>query len=299
MLDSTDQKGELWCQAADQNGRYTIQLDGEGHYIVSPRSVRDGSENGIIFATDEYPPSRGARVTLNEANRSGYVDLRMPQRNGVLLVTAVDSSNHLPIELAIIRVCPAERMLNCAGSAFRSDTGEYKIYTPPYPFNISIGSPDYHEWIQSGDRESVILPGASRALYIAMKPLGETRNDSEEQLGPLLAAPVQLAPAEGSKFDAMPRITTLRWGEVESAVSYAVEVDYCQDSQNLKKCLQPAPLIFPAGSWGNPLFPGTTEETTLTFNFIGSQSGRWRVWAVDKYGRKGFKSPWRMFFYAR
>ena len=31
--------------------------------------------------------------------------------------------------------------------------------------------------------------------------------------------------------------------------------------------------------------------------FVGAQPGRWRVWAVDKEGREGFKSPWRLFVY--
>jgi len=33
------------------------------------------------------------------------------------------------------------------------------------------------------------------------------------------------------------------------------------------------------------------------FSFVGAQPGRWRVWAVDKEGREGFKSPWRRYVY--
>jgi hypothetical protein len=40
-------------------------------------------------------------------------------------------------------------------------------------------------------------------------------------------------------------------------------------------------------------------ETSFEFDFIGAQPGRWRIWAIDKDGREGFKSPWRVFIYVR
>jgi len=38
--------------------------------------------------------------------------------------------------------------------------------------------------------------------------------------------------------------------------------------------------------------------TTYEFMFIGAQPGRWRV-AMDREGREGFKSPWRVFIHER
>jgi hypothetical protein len=36
-----------------------------------------------------------------------------------------------------------------------------------------------------------------------------------------------------------------------------------------------------------------------TFDFVGAQPGRWRVWALDKNGKPGQKSPWWTFHYTR
>jgi hypothetical protein len=46
----------------------------------------------------------------------------------------------------------------------------------------------------------------------------------------------------------------------------------------------------------NPLMT-KLNSTSYEFGFAGAQPGRWRVWAVDKDGREGFKSPWRTFVY--
>jgi hypothetical protein len=37
------------------------------------------------------------------------------------------------------------------------------------------------------------------------------------------------------------------------------------------------------------------ESTSYTFNFVGAQPGRGRVWAVNGSGMPGAKSGWRQF----
>ncbi len=131
------------------------------------------------------------------------------------------------------------------------------------------------------------------------KAAGEALHESEKRAGINLPAPVPLSPAEGEKLLRVPRTTTLQWERVEGASRYEVEVDYCRNSPDPKQCLQPTPLVFVFPSLGKPPKPNTTEDTNLTFDFVGAQPGRWRVWAVDKDGRKGFKSSWRTFIYLR
>jgi len=291
------------CAPSDGNGRYVLMLWEEGLYTVSAGSVPTRPDPTLLLPTDEYPAFTGKEVMLDNAHRDAHVDLQYPQRNGMLLIKAIDGTNQIPIELIMVQVCPVVEPFHCLGLFFRSDTGEYKIFVPAYPYNLSIRSPDYQEWIPSDDQNSILNPGASKNLYVEMKPqfkaFAEEPNDKNKQAGPLLPAPVQLAPAANAKFAQFPRTTTLQWDKVEGAASYAVEVDYCQNSQNLNKCLQPAPQIFSFDSLGKSPMPNTTVETTFTFDFIGAQPGRWRVWAVDKDGRKGLKSPWRLFIYPR
>jgi hypothetical protein len=105
-----------------------------------------------------------------------------------------------------------------------------------------------------------------------------------------LTAPVQDSPASGSVFNSYPRTTTLSWEPVPGAASYTVEVDCYGCCQNSRWCTD-------AGrTWD--VVPGVTD-TSYTFDFVGAQPGRWRVWAVDASGNEGPKSDWWNFRYTR
>ncbi|MEJ2560798.1 MAG: hypothetical protein P8186_32165, partial [Anaerolineae bacterium] len=105
-----------------------------------------------------------------------------------------------------------------------------------------------------------------------------------------LIAPVQTSPASGTVFNHYPRTTTLRWAPVPGATKYVVQVD-CYH------CCE-------AGAWCTDV--GRTDYgkyevtgTEYTFNFVGAQPGRWRVWAVNAQGQAGPKSGWLEFRYTR
>ena len=99
----------------------------------------------------------------------------------------------------------------------------------------------------------------------------------------------QLSPPDGTVFNHFPRTTTLEWSAVPDAASYTIEIDcyhcceadkWCSDvDQNLT---QLAPDL---------------NDTSYTFEFVGAQPGRWRVWAVDARGQEGDKSGWWGFRY--
>jgi eukaryotic-like serine/threonine-protein kinase len=95
---------------------------------------------------------------------------------------------------------------------------------------------------------------------------------------PALVAPTQIAPANGESLDHFPRSTTLVWSSVDGAVKYGVEVEYND------------------GSW-HGLVDTTVANPTHTFNFIGMNPGRWRVWAIDSDGNEGPKTGWFEFKY--
>jgi len=102
----------------------------------------------------------------------------------------------------------------------------------------------------------------------------------------LLAAPVQLSPASGTAFNNYPRTTTLRWSAASGAASYTVEVQYCQSAG----C---------AVSAQNFRLVSNLTTTSYTFDFVGAQPGRWRVWAVDAAGHESPKTNWWGFSYTR
>ena len=104
----------------------------------------------------------------------------------------------------------------------------------------------------------------------------------------VIPAPQQLAPPNGAKFNNYPRTTTLQWAPVSNAATYSVELDCFQCCAANKWCTAVGK------TW--QIVTGVTG-TQYTFNWVGAQPGRWRVWGVGPKGRDGHKSGWSRFVY--
>lgn len=104
------------------------------------------------------------------------------------------------------------------------------------------------------------------------------------------SAPNLISPTCGSVFSHFPRRTTLHWSDVPSATSYTVEIDCYHRCQANKWCTD-------VGRTWKVVSDLTT--TSYTFNFVGAQPGRWRVWAVFSNGSQGEKTPWCEFSYTQ
>jgi hypothetical protein len=99
----------------------------------------------------------------------------------------------------------------------------------------------------------------------------------------VLGTPVPLTPANGSVRNNFPRTTTLTWSSVSGASQYGVEIQFCQ-SADFSDC--------------RDLLITTTQAAAYTFDFVGAQPGRWRVWAIDgATGRASSVSSWFTFSY--
>lgn len=100
------------------------------------------------------------------------------------------------------------------------------------------------------------------------------------------SAPVPVSPPDGAVFNHLPRTTQLTWEPVAGAIGYVVEWDYKESG----------------GWWSeshNSQITKLATDTMFSFDFIGAQPGRWRVWAVLSGGGTGAKSEWREFRYTR
>jgi hypothetical protein len=100
-----------------------------------------------------------------------------------------------------------------------------------------------------------------------------------------------LSPANLSVFSIFPRTTTLAWSAVSGATSYQVERAYCE-------------------SWTMPDYPSTcsvwttypietVDATSLVFDFVGAQPGRWRVRPVFSSGSNVTVGDWSSYWYFR
>jgi hypothetical protein len=108
-----------------------------------------------------------------------------------------------------------------------------------------------------------------------------------------LVAPVQDEPADGAVFGVFPRTMVIRWLPVDSAAHYAVEVDFMQCEGSAATCQDSV------GTGSNMYMATRIRGTEHTFDFVGAQHGRWRVWAVGRNDSAGPKSPWREFRYTK
>jgi hypothetical protein len=97
----------------------------------------------------------------------------------------------------------------------------------------------------------------------------------------VLRPPSLLSPTSGTVFSKFPRHTALRWSPVNGAASYMVEVEY-HDTK-----------------WEPLALTSTGKATIYKFDFVGKQSGRWRVWAVGPDGKESRKSAWWGFRYTK
>jgi hypothetical protein len=110
---------------------------------------------------------------------------------------------------------------------------------------------------------------------------------ASDPIDPSLSAPKLISPADGAVFDIYPRRTTCQWEPSPGAVSYIFEWDYNYNG------------VWDAEAKKRPgaVFPVT--GTQYTFDFVGAQLGRWRVWPISATGQRGAPSEWRTFRYRR
>jgi hypothetical protein len=106
----------------------------------------------------------------------------------------------------------------------------------------------------------------------------------------VVSAPVQISPKNGTVFEHYPRKTPLRWQTVAGASNYSVEVDcyHCCATDNW--CTDVGQTWRTFTSIG---------DNTYTFEFVGAQMGRWRVWGIDANGNAGPGSGWWEFEYVQ
>jgi hypothetical protein len=286
------------CERSDSDGGFRIFLKRPGRYALT------GSTNSHVpqllpFFRDPVSPL--VELTLSEPGANAFASLTLGRKNGVLVGRAVDATTGLPIDDFRFVQCHADNPEICNSLSAKSGDGMFRIVAPHVPFTLKITATGYEEWFGlSGDdrRESIhIRSGETTELAVSLKRRQDSADkplhEAEKTVGVNLQSPIQLSPEAGARFNHFPRHTKLEWAPVEGAVAYTVEVDMCQwDEKYPTACANPQPMICQV----NPITMGAAA-TTHEFSFVRAQPGRWRVWARDKEGREGFKSPWREFVY--
>lgn len=303
-LEGQAQNRVVDCAVSDAEGRFTLKLREAGRYWL----FTDNTAEGYVPLSNPFYMHASASVpvvTLDDENASRQVTITVGPKAGRLVFTISDASVNLPVENATVRMCKANAPRICINPSAKDAEGKFRLLAPLVPFTLKITADGYDDWHgpSGGDAPGTPLdigPGQKLEFSVFLKrradASGRAFYESEKHVGIHLPAPVQVSPQADAVFDHYPRKTKLEWEPVEGAISYSVEVDFCR-GQKLKgdlTCVEPQPHVLK----NNPPTKGLTV-TTHEFDFVGAQPGRWRVWAVDKEGREGFKSPWRRFVYTK
>jgi eukaryotic-like serine/threonine-protein kinase len=129
------------------------------------------------------------------------------------------------------------------------------------------------------------LGGSSGTSGAGASTSSATRPTSSSPAPTGLAAPSLVVPTDRSTFSTYPRRLQVVWSPVAGAATYSLEVDFeCGDD-----------LWCPLANVGGSGIATGLTRTNYTFEFVGAQPGRWRVWAVDADGKQGSQSMWRYF----
>jgi len=282
---------------SDRDGRFVAKVDGPGKYLLFYRDEEHGYVPQVIpvFRDPNNPPPE---VELTAAAPSAQVSMQM-SRNGLLTGQAIDAQTQLPIDNLTFVLCLTDRHIPCWRTNKKSADGSFSVPAPLAPFTLMVVAQEFFPWVGLTGNDSTgeisIASGARTELQLLMKRRPEASDralsEAEKRPGMNLPAPKLISPEDNQVFSIFPRATRLEWSPVEGAASYTVEIDVC-DGRNKSRCLNPQPLNLPV----NPP-TSNISATSYEFMFVGAQPGRWRVWAVDKDSRDGFKSEWRTFVY--
>src|SRR5215472_6032094 len=143
-------------------------------------------------------------------------------------------------------------------------------------------------WWESVPKMLAVITGVITGitgLIVAITQLEPLLFKPKPEQPPVISIPRPISPADRTEFSQFPRTVTLVWDPVPAATGYKVEIEF--DASGGRA--EPKWVIF--GSIRH------VNTTTYTFDFIGTQAGRWRVWAVDPKGEDGPKSDWWIFIF--
>lgn len=291
------------CVSTNADGRFLIRVREPGRYRLYTDKESDGYV-GQFHPFYRNPSVPVPEVTLGGGNPAAQVFVPLGPKNGLLTGGSVDATTGLPVEAVTFVMCRADDPRVCFNTSAKNERGTFKVSAPLVPFTLRVEAEGYDDWNGLDGREGAagnvsVPPGEELAMAVRLRrradAAGAPLSEAEKTPGVNLPAPAQASPADGAVLDRYPRTTRLEWAAVEGAASYAVEVDYCKGGRQYSEgCFDPQPLSVS----DNPPTRGITG-TTYEFDFIGMCPGRWRVWAVARDGREGFKSPWRRFVYTK
>lgn len=299
--DASQPGREIVCGSeSTEEGKYILYLVKGGKYqLYCDRPDGHMWQNHPFYRQES---DRIPTITVDAENPNVTTSLFLNPISGAVSGKVIDAKTKLPVDNIQITLCKLDHPEICYMTHSKTATGRFFVYGSVTSFTMKITAEGFEDWLGTagGNQPGYLISGAILGVDVKLKRRKETArlaiNDAEKKVGVYLPAPVQQFPGPNAMLSRSPRVTKLEWEAVKGAVSYTVEIDVCQAVEaGREDCVDPQPHNMVER---NPTPKGLTG-TSYEFDFVGANPGRWRVWAVDKEGRAGFKSPWRKFTHLR
>jgi hypothetical protein len=296
------------CTESDAQRKFSVNLTQPGKYQVSAAKMSEGYMPAYIpFYRD--PKILSPEVIVGDENRHASLSLALGPKSGLITGKVIDEARDTPVRDFVVWVSQARTPNADTHEIVKgSRSGRFRIFAPPVPFRLRVVAEGYEDWVMGGGAlvstggarkapGSLLVRRGSADFAVYLKEKGAAPAPARAGDDKRLPAPLQLTPQDNEVFDYFPRNTKLNWSPVAGAVSYGVEVESCWPATPPARsqlpddgeCINPSPY--------DEKF--SLQDTSYEFVFKGAQPGRWRVWAVDKDQRAGFKSTWRRFVYLK
>ena len=290
--------------------RFIVAADGTAQDIKVLRGAGFGLDERAVAAVSTWrfqPATKGGTPVSNVSQTDIAFRLLLPNREG-----QSDRLNFtLPVGASrpvLIRGMMPENPRDGANASLHVALTVSSDGTPQDVSIVDATSPRWADQVLRDVRKWLFLPARVNGQAVEVEGLLEVVVGSEPvppsqsmpSLPPTtivtiaptdiidltLDAPSLVSPADGQIFNVYPRSTTYQWEPSARAVAYVLEVDYSYD-----------------GKWHSEeekVVPGfLVNGTQWSFDFVGAQPGRWRVWPVNASGSRGTPSEWRTFRYTR
>jgi hypothetical protein len=263
-------------------------------FDAEPDFVPEGNAFTLIWRTNNATDVHISGIGM--VSPSGYhtVTSSAPDRGDIILTASNNAgfppvTQHLPMQMVMFSTqAPPGVPLNTPVYIL-ADQKKLRSYQRIYHFKtvnrVSGFKPSHSAISRVNSRSGSVdrVKPLHRPLYTSAPVIAYNYPSN-------LTAPQLLSPANQSRFNHYPRNLTLRWKAVANAKSYNIEID-CMNC-----CAR--------GKWCSDIGKTFKRVPSLTnthykFQFVGAQSGRWRVQAVDKSGKPGKQSQWSNFLFTR
>lgn len=296
------------CTESDPQGKFIVQLTQGGKYQVISEKRSEGYLPAYVpFYRD--PKVAIPEVNLTDENRHVSLSLALAPKSGVITGKVIDEATDEPIQNFTVWVWQSRNRSAATHEVVTgiNSPGSFRLFVPPVEVTLRVTAEGYEPWVtgggvlisaagaKKGPGWFLIRSGSHRDLVVYLKKANQTQAGPTPGDAQRLPAPTQLSPADNLVIDSLPLNVKLEWSPVTGAVAYDLQLEACSNPS--------AEALSRLGDDGECINPTPYQEkfgltsTIFELSYPYAQPARWRVWAVDKDHRRGFKSPWRRWVY--